>query len=714
MATRVLGSSYLYGATSMFYYTVTTNNDTTYTLTLYGGSNYNVATEMGASMSVSCTMSGTGQTAKTGSKTYASGATISKGDQTLISSYTWSWTKTHSSQTITVSSVYKSGNGTVTHPTASKSFTIGARTSYAVQFNANGGNGAPSNQTKWYGEALTITSTAPTKSGYTFIGWATSEANAASGVVAYESGDTYSTNAALTLYAVWELAYTKPIINNLSIERCLSDGTPDDEGLYALVKFDWEIFSSSAARYYGGDTYPYASNAVDTCTVTVGSVTVTPTLTGTSGSETILVGSGNFGVDTEYAATVEITDSQTIASQHTATATGALPTSSFPMDVNAAGTAVALLRPAPDNDTGVFIGDDLDVSGVVEAENLPGIIKMFAGTFAPTGWLLCNGAEVLIADYPALHDVIQNTYGTPSDSDHFVLPDFRGRTPIGSGIGTAGGATTHALGSAGGDERMQSHSHGNTIKATTPKFTHSISSSNSNVNLLGSGAEQSYGKAGSGGSTYPYKRLSIADHAATACTMSGSVSSEGSGAAGNMPPFLTVNYIISTGGISRWSDSAGLPIVRDVTYNGQSIVNNEVAHITMPYGTLVEMSADLTLTTSYQKTALINFSGDGCFLSSNGIEIEADGIYDITASLYVAASYQADDIVHAGIYVNDTHIQHGQYRTHTANPYSIMIVPRVLYHLVAGDVVNLRAYNQSGARGIIGRVNTGLRLNRIS
>ena len=77
---------------------------------------------------------------------------------------------------------------------------VPAKDSYTVSYNANGGSGAPSNQTKWYGENLTLSSTKPTKSGYKFVGWSTSStATSAS----YSAGGTYAGNSALTLYAVW-------------------------------------------------------------------------------------------------------------------------------------------------------------------------------------------------------------------------------------------------------------------------------------------------------------------------------------------------------------------------------------------------------------------------------------------------------------------------------------------------------------------------------
>lgn len=71
---------------------------------------------------------------------------------------------------------------------------------YTVSYNANGGTGAPANQTKTENVSLTLSSTKPTRTGYTFKGWATSS----TGSVAYAAGASYTANSAVTLYAVWQ------------------------------------------------------------------------------------------------------------------------------------------------------------------------------------------------------------------------------------------------------------------------------------------------------------------------------------------------------------------------------------------------------------------------------------------------------------------------------------------------------------------------------
>jgi uncharacterized repeat protein (TIGR02543 family) len=84
-----------------------------------------------------------------------------------------------------------SNTGTAYNPGATYSsnsnlalYAIWSPNTYTVSYNANGGSGAPGNQTKTYGVDLTLSSTIPTRSGYNFLGWATSSG----GSVAYSAG----------------------------------------------------------------------------------------------------------------------------------------------------------------------------------------------------------------------------------------------------------------------------------------------------------------------------------------------------------------------------------------------------------------------------------------------------------------------------------------------------------------------------------------------
>ena len=70
-----------------------------------------------------------------------------------------------------------------------------------VTYDANGGSGAPSTEYKVDGTSISISTTKPTKSGYTFKEWNTKSDGTGT---SYAPGATYSTNTSLSLYAIYE------------------------------------------------------------------------------------------------------------------------------------------------------------------------------------------------------------------------------------------------------------------------------------------------------------------------------------------------------------------------------------------------------------------------------------------------------------------------------------------------------------------------------
>lgn len=122
----------------------------------------------------------------------------------------------------TINEVYTDGCCKITYPLDGGGTKIAySKTSlfkmptYTVQYSANGGSGAPSNQTKTDGTILTLSSTKPTRTGYTFEGWGES---ASATTVAYSSGTTYKNNKNVTLYALWTP-------NKLSVNYNANGGT---------------------------------------------------------------------------------------------------------------------------------------------------------------------------------------------------------------------------------------------------------------------------------------------------------------------------------------------------------------------------------------------------------------------------------------------------------------------------------------------------------
>lgn len=165
---------------------------------------------------------------------------------------------------------------------------------YTVAFNANGGSGAPASQTKTYGVTLTLSNTRPTRTNYTFKGWGTASSST---TVSYAAGASYTRNAAITLYAIWELAYVKPTITGMTVKRCLADGTLADEGVSALVNFSWTTYLTVSSITI---TWKSASSELQTRSLTV---------SGTSGSVSEVIGSELLTTESSYVVSTTVADS---------------------------------------------------------------------------------------------------------------------------------------------------------------------------------------------------------------------------------------------------------------------------------------------------------------------------------------------------------------------------------------------------------------------
>jgi len=105
-------------------------------------------------------------------------------------------------------------------------------------------------------------------------------------------------------------------------------------------------------------------------------------------------------------------------------------------------------------------------SGLIESPTFVGMIASFAMSSAPTGWIVCNGAEYAIADYEDLHTAIGTTWGALTNgsggagSTHFRVPDLRGAFLRGTGTGTIN--TRNKAGGNVGDfneDQYQGHIH---------------------------------------------------------------------------------------------------------------------------------------------------------------------------------------------------------------------------------------------------------------
>ena len=195
--------------------------------------------------------------------------------------------------------------------------------------------------------------------------------------------------------------------------------------------------------------------------------------------------------------------------------------------------------------TGIF---KTTVGSIVSTIPTPpiGSIMIYAGATAPTDWLMCDGAEISRATYNKLFGVIGTQFGTPSTSAVFKTPDLRGRFPLGKdnmGQGSADRTTAvfaDNLGQGAGAEKKT------ITKENLPQHEHNLQANN-------------------GDQFFASRMIAGASGDAEVTTRSGPDLNNTAGAqqlpntggiAGTtgqlfdvMNPYLTLNYIIYTGGI---------------------------------------------------------------------------------------------------------------------------------------------------------------------
>lgn len=161
------------------------------------------------------------------------------------------------------------------------------------------------------------------------------------------------------------------------------------------------------------------------------------------------------------------------------------------------------------------------------AQPYVGEIRMFAGNFAPAGWMFCEGQLLPIAENETLFNLIGTTYGGDGQST-FALPDLRGRLPIHQGNG-------FVLAQTGGAEE---------ITLTVPQIpvhSHPFLASTSIAD------QSSIAGAAVAQPSVPFMYFATPPTQPLAPTVVGPVG--GSQPHTNFQPYLCVNFIISLFGI---------------------------------------------------------------------------------------------------------------------------------------------------------------------
>lgn len=281
-------------------------------------------------------------------------------------------------------------------------YAIWSPETYTISFNANGGSGAPGNQTKTYGQTLTLSSTRPTRTNYNFIGWGTSSGSTSA---SYQPGGSYTSNGNATLYAVWQLAYTPPRITNTKADRCNSAGSLTETGTYVKVSFSWATDYNVSAIYIRHKVSTSSSWT-----------TTTVSASGKVGSVSQVIGSN--GINTEYVYNIQIEIRDSNGSSIIGQDVGAML---YTIDFKAGGRGVAIGKPATENDlldvafnikgsNGMPIGHH----GYVWAWDLNQLYK--AGIYyfdnstpnQPNGWQKWGYIENIVANRESVHNNSSN------------------------------------------------------------------------------------------------------------------------------------------------------------------------------------------------------------------------------------------------------------------------------------------------------------------
>ncbi|MDP0499716.1 MAG: tail fiber protein [Verrucomicrobiota bacterium JB022] len=224
----------------------------------------------------------------------------------------------------------------------------------------------------------------------------------------------------------------------------------------------------------------------------------------------------------------------------------------------------------------------------MDDENYIGSVEIFAGNYAPSGWMFCDGTALLVSQYQALFSLIGTTYGG-NGQPYFNLPDLRANIPIHTGQ-MPGSAIYHQIGQAVGSQtvaiqsnQMPIHTHAAVVASMALKASTSLAlnsaSTTSSLHVSDQNATQPAATAGaslgttvmSGGrtttvcDTYNTNAPNVALNAASVTSqtslplpdvgVTGNLgitnAATGGGPIGhdNMQPFLALNFIICVNGL---------------------------------------------------------------------------------------------------------------------------------------------------------------------
>jgi microcystin-dependent protein len=218
---------------------------------------------------------------------------------------------------------------------------------------------------------------------------------------------------------------------------------------------------------------------------------------------------------------------------------------------------------------GAITASKIAEGAIVLPASVPtGVVNAFAGSAAnaPTGWLICDGTAVSRSTYSALFTLIGTTYGAGNGSTTFNLPNLQNRFVAGRGslswsdtLNETGGSKDAVVASHGhntvGHGHSMSHSHGASMSSSgghshNGRFLTTATGSGSNADLMRPWAlshtnTQSAVEPGSGAHSHT-TTIGEASTSVTGVNSETVLTAGVDGTNANLPPFITLNYIIKT------------------------------------------------------------------------------------------------------------------------------------------------------------------------
>jgi microcystin-dependent protein len=203
---------------------------------------------------------------------------------------------------------------------------------------------------------------------------------------------------------------------------------------------------------------------------------------------------------------------------------------------------------------------DLATATGVAVASPTGTLVAYAGSSAPTGWLICDGSAISRSTYSTLFGVISTTYGAGDGSTTFNLPDLRGRVAVGYAA-SGGHADVSTLGVNDGqavaNRRPKHRTSDNktvgigTLGVSDPGHNHGGATGTSSRMLAGNndGGANNITQTGTGTATLPTLPISTGTTGISltgAPSLGGSIGTNNANDALDTPSYIVLNHIIKT------------------------------------------------------------------------------------------------------------------------------------------------------------------------